>query len=207
MSCSQKTPAFIRPTFIKTFSMTPQDRKIWQLFIQYVTPLKRSQKVPLPKTSPIHPQSRPLPKPTPHPTTSVLSPRPPPLRETLLLPEPILAPLDRKLHRDRVTGRKPLAGTLDLHGMTQDQAYQALQSFLDRAFHDQRRFVLIITGKGKSTNPHGPDIGVLKRNLPIWLNNPTRFPYILFLKPAARIDGGDGAWYVGLKKNKSQRYP
>lgn len=175
------------------YPMTPDDRKLWHWFIQYVQPLKKKNTI-----------TRALPPP---PAAPVRSTRPLvklPLRSPSTLREPILAPLDRKLRRARATGRMTLDGTLDLHGLTQDQAYSALASFLDRAFQEQKRFVLIITGKGKSTRDDTPATGVLKRNLPLWLSHHERFPYILFLKPAARLDGGDGAWYVGLKKNRSQ---
>lgn len=68
-----------------------------------------------------------------------------------------------------VTGR-----TLDLHGMTAQRAFHALQSFLRSAHADQVRCVEVVTGRGSRETG-----GVIRRELPHWLNLPEIRPLIL----------------------------
>ncbi|TGV33802.1 DNA mismatch repair protein MutS, partial [bacterium M00.F.Ca.ET.168.01.1.1] len=65
-------------------------------------------------------------------------------------------------------GRLPIEGRVDLHGMTQDEAYSLLLTFLHRAHAGGIRYVLVITGKGSSS---GGD-GILRRSVPHWLSTP-----------------------------------
>jgi DNA-nicking Smr family endonuclease len=70
-------------------------------------------------------------------------------------------------------GRMYRARKLDLHGMTAQHAFHALRSFLRAAHADSVRCVEIVTGRG------GPDGGVLRRELPLWLNLPDIRPLVL----------------------------
>lgn len=72
------------------------------------------------------------------------------------------------------TGKLPPARTLDLHGRTAQHAFHSLQTFLHRAQADRVRCVEIITGRG--SGEHG---GVLRRELPLWLNLPPLRPMVL----------------------------
>jgi len=63
---------------------------------------------------------------------------------------------------------------LDLHGMTAQHAFLALRAFLRTAQADRVRCVEIVTGRG---NPDGG--GVLRRELPLWLNLPEIRPLVL----------------------------
>ncbi len=97
---------------------------------------------------------------------------------------------------NRSQSRKLRAGTiaidsvLDLHGCTQQQAYEQLHGFMTHALLRGHRKVKIITGKGK---------GVLKNALPEWLNTSAFKPYILTIVVARPQHGGTGAYYVLLK--------
>jgi DNA-nicking Smr family endonuclease len=71
-------------------------------------------------------------------------------------------------HRFR-TGRLRAARTLDLHGFTADRAFRALASFLRSAHSEGLRCVEVVTGQG----------GVLREELPHWLNLPEMRPMIL----------------------------
>jgi DNA-nicking Smr family endonuclease len=64
-------------------------------------------------------------------------------------------------HRFR-TGKLPAARTLDLHGQTAQRAFHSLASFLRVAHAEGLRCVEVVTGQG----------GVLRRELPLWLNLP-----------------------------------
>ena len=64
--------------------------------------------------------------------------------------------------------------TLDLHGRTAQRAFHALEAFLHRAHADGVRCIEVITGRG--SGEHG---GVLRRELPLWLNLPSLRPLVL----------------------------
>ncbi len=89
-------------------------------------------------------------------------------------------------------------GRLDLHGMTQQEAHRALARFIPDAQSSGKRCVVVITGKG-SVSSGG---GVLRRALPGWLNAPALRPAVLAFAEAAPRDGGAGAVYVLLKRNR-----
>jgi|SRR6185437_9192477 len=72
------------------------------------------------------------------------------------------------------TGKLPATRTLDLHGRTAQRAYHALEAFLRGAHGDRLRCVEIITGRGT-----GEEGGVLRRELPLWLNLAQLRPLIL----------------------------
>ncbi|WP_027040325.1 Smr/MutS family protein [Mesorhizobium ciceri] len=93
-------------------------------------------------------------------------------------------------------GRLPIEGRVDLHGMTQDEAYSLLFSFLHRAHAGGVRYVLVITGKGSSS---GGD-GVLRRAVPAWLSTPAFRPLVSSHDHAARNHGGSGALYIRLRR-------
>ena len=72
------------------------------------------------------------------------------------------------------TGKLPVGRTLDLHGRTAQHAFHALQAFLLRAHADRVRCVEVITGRGS-----GEAGGVIRRELPLWLNLPPLRPLVL----------------------------
>ncbi len=84
------------------------------------------------------------------------------------------AGLDKSTWARLRTGKMPPARTLDLHGRTAQHAFHALQVFLHRAYADRVRCVEIITGRGAGENG-----GVIRRELPIWLNLPQMRPMVL----------------------------
>ena len=95
-------------------------------------------------------------------------------------------------------GKLPIEARVDLHGMTQGEAYALLYAFLSRAHARGARYVLVITGKGSSS---GGD-GVLRRVVPGWLSTPTFRPFVSSHDHAARGHGGAGALYVRLRRSK-----
>lgn len=72
------------------------------------------------------------------------------------------------------TGKLVAARRLDLHGMTAQRAHHALVSFLRAAHAEQVRCVEVVTGRGS-----GETGGVIRRELPHWLNLPDIRPLIL----------------------------
>lgn len=72
------------------------------------------------------------------------------------------------------TGKMAASRKLDLHGRTAQPSYHALASLLRNAHAEGQRCVEVITGRGS-----GESGGVLKRELPMWLNLPELRPLVL----------------------------
>jgi DNA-nicking Smr family endonuclease len=127
--------------------------------------------------------------------------------------EAVFRPAGRpyKMGLDGNTGEKLKRGQLvpgariDLHGLTEDRAHQALLSFLRRAQLDGVKLVLVITGKGNPKDEDGAvwtmrRHGILKEMVPRWLNEKHFAALIAGSGAAHRRHGGDGALYVYLRK-------
>lgn len=96
----------------------------------------------------------------------------------------------RKLRR----GQFSRSASLDLHGMTIDEARVAISRFIASQRHDARCCIRIVHGKGYRSAQQRP---VLKNMLNHWL--PQRDDVIAFCSAPVH-DGGTGAVYVLLKK-------
>jgi DNA-nicking Smr family endonuclease len=161
--------------------------------------LESKEKLPAPPAAKSPPA--PMAKKVPSPPVAVAQqhqmklPAPPPLTP--------LAPLDRRLKRRLSSGRAEVDGVIDLHGMTQAQAHQALIAFVWRAAGSGAKIVLVVTGKGKMQGPgdlDGGDRGVLRRHAPQWLRDSSLRSIVLSVEEAARPHGGSGALYVRLRR-------
>lgn len=105
--------------------------------------------------------------------------------------------LDKRTDERLRRGQMKIEARLDLHGMTQDEAREALQEFILHACDQGRRCVLVITGKGRNAP------GVLRENVPRWLGEVSLRDLVLKTYPAQPKDGGDGALYVLLRRRRS----
>ncbi|HWI27419.1 MAG TPA: Smr/MutS family protein [Stellaceae bacterium] len=110
---------------------------------------------------------------------------------------PAASGLDRRSAQRLKRGALPLEGRLDLHGMTREEAHRALQSFLARAQEAGKRCVLVITGKGG-----GERGGVLRAEVPRWLDEGPNRGRVLAKAAAQPRDGGAGALYVLLRRKR-----
>ena len=94
---------------------------------------------------------------------------------------------------------------IDLHGMNVAAAQAALTAFLLQSHGQDRRLVLVITGKGRpgpNTGPIPERPGVLRRHLPEWLARPPLGSIVLQVSEAHRKHGGSGAFYVYLSRRR-----
>lgn len=95
-------------------------------------------------------------------------------------------------------------GTIDLHGMRQAEARAALARFIHARVARGDRTVLVITGKGLKKLGRDAAVvieaGVLRTMLPIWLSEPNLAPVIAGWEVAAQAHGGEGAYYVRLRR-------
>ncbi|MGE5271672.1 MAG: Smr/MutS family protein [Thiohalocapsa sp.] len=93
-------------------------------------------------------------------------------------------------------GRYPVEASLDLHGMTQDEAHRALTRFVAMSRVAGRRCLLVVTGHGRSSG------GILKAAVPRWLDEPALRPHLLLTAPARPQHGGHGALYLLLRRSE-----
>lgn len=114
---------------------------------------------------------------------------------------PPLAPIDRKMKSRIARGSTAIDARLDLHGMTQAEAHGVLLRFLRRAQGKGAAVALVITGKG-ARGEGERERGVLKRQVPLWLQLPEFRDYVVGFEEAAIPHGGAGALYVRIRKKR-----
>ena len=115
-----------------------------------------------------------------------------------------LGAIDRRQHRDLTRGRLQIDARIDLHGRCVAEAHQAVHDFLRRVHAEGARVVLIVTGKGsRSGGQSGSgdgEVGVLRRQAPLWLADPRLRHVVAAFGEAAQAHGGAGALYVRLRR-------
>ena len=98
---------------------------------------------------------------------------------------------------------------IDLHGYTLDQANKTIEEFIIKSYSEKINKLIIVTGKGlHSQNEKDPyvskDLSILKYSVPEFISNNKNLMNIVYEMQDAKIeDGGSGAFYIFLKKNKS----
>ena len=105
---------------------------------------------------------------------------------------PVFTRQDKKTRRGKIV----FDGKLDLHDLTQPEAFSKLRHGIIRSFNQNKKCILVVTGKGLRGQ------GVLRQNLPTWLEHPDIRHVIAEYAPAHIKHGGGGAWYVFLKTEK-----
>ena len=101
--------------------------------------------------------------------------------------------------------------SIDLHGYTLDEANKTIEEFIYLSFKEKVNKIIVVTGKGlHSQNEKNPyvskDLSILKYSVPEFIENNKSLMNIIYeLKDASIDDGGAGAFYVLLKKNKSTK--
>ena len=99
--------------------------------------------------------------------------------------------------------------SIDLHGYTLDAANKTIEDFIKKAFLENVNKIIVVTGKGiHSDNEKDPyvskELGILKYSVPEFISNNTSLMSMINEITDAKIeDGGSGAFYIFLKKNKS----
>ena len=96
---------------------------------------------------------------------------------------------------------------LDLHGMNTIIAQKKSIEFIKSNYLNGKRLLLIITGKGKSSRTsffkNGAQIGIIRKSLKSWLYESDMRTKILGIVSSHINHGGEGAFYIYLKKNKN----
>ena len=111
--------------------------------------------------------------------------------------------MDAKAFRKLARGKLEPEGRIDLHGMRADEAHAELNNFILRSHAKGRRLVLVITGKGQRSDGSFPyQRGILRRQVPHWLQQNPVAPIVLQVTPASPRHGGEGALYVYLRRRR-----
>ncbi len=164
-------------------ALHPDEVRLWRAVASTVEPAP-GRALPEPPR-----EAGPPPAPAQRPSLPPRAPQPPARRPSERL-HGIEPNRERRIH----LGREALGARLDLHGMDQDRAHGALVGFLERAQAEGHRAVLVITGRGRLGG------GVLRRRLPDWLAQPPLRAIVAGLSHARRRHGGEGAFYIALKR-------
>lgn len=185
---------------------TKEERALWRQIVRDATPLhperyrgpeapdtrmsEQSQAAEKPAESPKC--GKPKPGATPAKAAAESKPRP------KTLDEGHMADMDRRTADRFRRGRLPIEARLDLHGMTRAAAHDSLDRFIAHSAARGLRCVLVITGKGTFSN----EGGVLRREMPRWLNLAGTREKILAFTSAQRHHGGGGAFYLLLRRRR-----
>lgn len=166
-----------------------EDDALWQHFASTLTKLPEKPRVvpPLPAKSAVNVRQR--------RTEHYLPYR----QESSYLSAGLSPDIDKSNAEKLKRGKYPIEARLDLHGNTQEAAYKQLSRFIVGAYGQGKRCVLVVTGKGLKEDGSK---GVIRTNVPLWLNEPSLRPYILAFRHAKPADGGEGALYVLLKRQR-----
>lgn len=105
--------------------------------------------------------------------------------------------LDKRTETRLRRGQIKIEARIDLHGMTLEEAHVNLVHFIRQSAASKRRCVLVITGKGRISSP-----GKIKQNFAHWLYDYPLAGMVLKHVSAQPADGGNGAFYVYLKRQK-----
>ena len=101
-----------------------------------------------------------------------------------------------------------LTRSIDLHGHTLEQANKSIQDFINKSYGDNIHKLIVVTGKGlHSNNEKDPyvskEFSILKYSVPEFIKkNVDLVKKISEIKSANIEDGGDGAFYIYLKRKK-----
>jgi DNA-nicking Smr family endonuclease len=174
-------------------TLNEEEQQLWQQAITEVKPLAAmpgraasfpSASAPMKRRAP-----QPMPSSSSHPEPVANSL----LRRPVHLPDERLDPqLKRRMRRGILTPE----ARIDLHGLNEETAFTQLSHFIEHCVRVDRRFVLVITGKGAGGK------GKLRENFARWMEVSPLSHLVQAFEPAQPRDGGTGAFYVKLRRTR-----
>ena len=185
----------------------PDDLALWKDAMREATPIRKRAGAKKPEVAALAKPKQSVEKPKPRDDNArkIVAGRavvtaPPPVA-----PKPAAPPLERgkvagvdKRQAERLKrGKTEIEGRIDLHGMTLENAHRRLTDFLEDAQDAGKRAVLVVTGKGVREGT-----GVIRMQVPRWLNEPRLRPLVLAYEYAQPKDGGMGALYILLRRKR-----
>ncbi len=152
--------------------LTEADHAAWAGFTRHLAPMSGRREVAPPVSA-----AAPVPLAAPRRAEAAARPGVPAAPLSIGAPP---AGVDRATWQRFRTGKLAAQRKLDLHGMTAQRAFHALTGFLRAAHADRVRCVEIVTGRGSMGESLGGDgAGVIRRELPLWLNRTDIRPLVL----------------------------
>jgi DNA-nicking Smr family endonuclease len=179
----------------KSRSLSDDERALWDTVTRAIAPLRKRKvkKRAEPSAVAVAAAAPPPARPARNAKVSAAAP-------TKTQAPPPLAPLGRRMRSKLARGTESIDDRIDLHGMTQANAHAALAHFLRRAQACGARLVLVITGKGVRADSDYSERGVLRRQVPHWLESAALRPLVIGFESAGAGHGGAGALYVRLRR-------
>ena len=107
---------------------------------------------------------------------------------------------------DQKKTHTPKIKKIDLHGLSLDEANKKIEILIDKYFIEGVEKIIVITGKGLRSktidNPYvSKDLSILKKSVPDYININSKINNkIKSISKAEIKDGGEGAFYIFLKK-------
>lgn len=186
--------------------LSPEERVLWDKVVKQTTPMIPERPDSAAADTPGRPAEIPSRTIKPFRLGDRAQSRPPrddlaPRIEDSLAGQPVQ--MDQKRFARMKRGKLSPEARIDLHGLTMAQAHPMLLRFVLNAVEADFRLVLVITGKGKSKPDHGPipeRHGVLRHQVPHWLQSPPLRAHVLQVSTAHVKHGGHGAYYVYLRR-------
>jgi DNA-nicking Smr family endonuclease len=177
-------------------SLSPEEAELWGRVTATIRPLSREIHKPqaAEKHKEIAPAERPVPPP-PRPRAKPVAAPPRPRPGVTLDGSWDQRLRDGSVEPDRV---------LDLHGMTLDTAWRAIDRGLDQAIAHGDRVVLLITGHHR---PGEPPVqrGKIRAAVHDWLAASRHAAQIAAVRGAHRRHGGGGSLYLILRRQTPRR--
>ncbi|MFN3958471.1 MAG: Smr/MutS family protein [Parvularculaceae bacterium] len=191
---------------MKKRDLSGEERELWSLVTRDVKPAKKRKRKAAAVLAPPPRSARPEKSPDAGAKTPPIPIRPALSRvvkdqaraRTKARLPPAFGAGDPKVDKKAAKGLIPIEARLDLHGMTEAAAHARVTRFILGAHADGLRLVLVITGKGAARGGEGR--GVLRRRFVDWVELDPLRGAIARVATAMQKDGGEGAFYVFLKR-------
>lgn len=175
-------------------SLAPEEAELWARVAATIRPLSRT---PLPSQAPEKRETGPVPKlaATPGRRSSVARATP-----VSIADQTLDGSWDKRLRSGSVEPDR----VLDLHGMTLDQAWEAIDRGIGQAIARRDRVVLLITGHHR---PGEPPIkrGRIRAAVHDWLAASRHAANIAAVRGAHGRHGGGGSLYLVLRRGRAHR--
>jgi DNA-nicking Smr family endonuclease len=193
---------------IKKRDISDEEKALWDFVVRDVRKPKRSTPAAKAKARPERIAVR-APAPVKPPAPKLETPKTKP-------PAGGIAGVDGSTAERLRRGKIEPDASIDLHGMTQQQAFARLLPFVRRAHEKGFRCVLVITGKGAPARfeaddrargfvmPERTKAGVLRSQVPLWLEQSETRTIVSGIQTAHQRHGGSGALYVYLRRKSAR---
>ena len=171
-------------------SLSPEESELWARVAATIRPLSREPSGEAAVELATRYESQPAPAPAPRILPVKAKPRPVPVADRTLDGN-----WDRKLAGGRVAPDR----VLDLHGLSLDSAWTAIDHGLEQAIARGDRILLLITGHHR---PGEPPVqrGKIRAAVRDWLAASRHSSAIAAVRGAHRRHGGGGSLYIILKR-------